>query len=184
MRTLDPQLLLPMRTSHQWHIKIGVALGLAAMLAVALPGMLIWILPPEAVRSSPITWQLLAPSFVLALAAVTVLSLYVSSLCSSGLWALMLSVPAALAVALFVGRLHRTMEGVLQSLVGTPDWRLVDRWAGFLTIAVILVVLRLALSNHRSADRSYWGTAAQVAIAAGAMTAAVAIAGLAGALSR
>jgi hypothetical protein len=49
---------------------------------------------------------------------------------------------------------------------------------------MIAFVLRLALANHRSADRSRWRIAGQAGIVAGAITVAVTLVGLAGALGR
>ena len=55
---------------------------------------------------------------------------------------------------------------------------------GILVLAVMAVVLRLASANHGSADHGRWRIATQVAIVAAAMTAAVALVGIAGVLAR
>jgi hypothetical protein len=182
LRTIDAQLLLPMPTSRQWLIKIGVVLGLTFLLAIVLPAALAVAFPPER-----IVWARniqAGVSGILGVMALATLSLYVSTLCSSGLWALLLSVPAAFAGAAFVLKLADVMHGVLFSLDGRPDWSIV-RWAtAIVTVPVIALVLRLALTNHRSADRSRMRIAAQVAGAAAAAVVAVTLIGVAGALSR
>jgi ABC-type transport system involved in multi-copper enzyme maturation permease subunit len=183
-RTLDSQLLLPMGSSRQWHIKVMVVLGLTSALALGLPATLFRLLPVDPQIASQAARQLYAPGTVIVLAALTVLSLYVSTLCSSGMWALILSLPAAALMTVLVLTLGDTMGGILNSLGRPPDWPVVQRTAAVLALAVMAVVLRLALTNHRSADRSPWRTVTQVGILAGAVVGAVTLVGLAGALSR
>ena len=155
-RTLDSQLLLPMRSSRQWLVKTAAVLGLAFVLALAVPAALISVLPPNPLAGPRVVRQLFAPSTVIMVTGLTVLSLYVSTLCSSGLWALLLSVPAAFGVFVFVMKLGDLMEGALYSLGHRPDAQVMERSAGLLTAVMIALVLRLALANHRSADRSRW----------------------------
>ena len=132
-RTLEAQLVLPMRSSWQWQVKTAVMLGLTFVLAVAVPITLISILPPDPLAAPRLARQLLAPSSLLMLAALTVVSLYVSTLCSSGLWALMLSVPTAFGVFVFVMRLNDLMRGILYSLALRPDWQVVEWLGGLLS---------------------------------------------------
>jgi hypothetical protein len=183
-RTLDAQLLLPMRSSRQWHLKTAVVLSLTFVLALAVPAALISMLPPDPPTGHRVARQLFAPSTVIVLAALAIVSLYVSTLCSNALWALMLSVPVAFGVFVFVIKLGGLMQGILYSAARRPDWQVVERSAALLVVVVIAVVLRLARSNHRSAERGPWRTATQAGIVAGAITTAVALVGLAGALSR
>lgn len=184
-RTLDAQLLMPVRAAWQWQIKIAVALGLTFALALALPAALIWILPSQDPQvAARLHRQMFAPSIVLILASLTCLSLYVSTLCSSGLWALLLTVPATFAVAVFIMELGRQLESVMYSRGVRPDGRAME-WAGAgLAIAVIALVLRLGLSNHRSADRDPRRTVLQIGAVAVAITAAVTLAGVAGIVGR
>ena len=110
--------------------------------------------------------------FVVILAAVVSGSLYVSSLCSSGLRALLLSLPA-LSVGYFLTEALRMLGPVL--LPWTWRW-LPTRWLyssvamfparfgllgtlmPYLRVAWVLVlaalVITLALANHRTVDRS------------------------------
>ena len=183
MRTLDAQLLLPVSVARQWLIKAGTALGLTLLLALAVPVATIALLPPE-----PLPWRMLDPLFaistILMLLSVTALSLYVSSVSSSGLWALVLSIPSAFATALFLMLLGAGLETFLYSLEDRPNWRAMEPAGGILVLAVMAVVLRLASANHGSADHGRWRIATQVAIVAAAMTAAVALVGIAGVLAR
>jgi hypothetical protein len=184
MRTLDANLLLPISAARQWQIKAGTALVLTLLLAFALPVATLALLPLEPAAGVRVNHPLLAIKTNLALLSLTALSLYVSSLCASGLWALVLSIPSAFAVVLFLIKLGDAVEAVLYSLDGRPNWRVMEGAGAILVFAVIAVVLRLASANHRSADHGRGRIAAQVAIAAAAMTAAVALAGLAGTLTR
>ena len=98
MGTLEWQSLLPMATSKQWAVKVGVVLSLALVLALGLPMLLADVeqLLPPGLRLEP-----LGP-LMLAVIVLTTGGLYVSSLCGSGLWALLMSLPAMLAVIVFV----------------------------------------------------------------------------------
>ena len=183
-RTLESQLLLPMRSSRQWLVKSAVVLGLAFVLALGVPAVLISMLPPDPLAGPRIARQLFAPGTAIVLASLTVVSLYVSTLCSSGLWALMLSVPSAFGVFVFVMKLGDLMQGVFYPFARRPDWQVVERSAALLAAVVIALVLRLALSNHQSSARGVWRTAGQAGIVAGAIAVAVTLVGLAGALSR
>ena len=184
MRTLDTQLLVPMSGRRQWLIKSGTALGLTLLLAFAVPAATMALLPFDPALAGRLNHPLLAIATTLALLSLTALSLYVSSLCSSGLWALVLSIPSAFAAALFFMTLGDAVQGTVYSLAGPPNWRVMDRAGGILVCAVIAVVLRFASANHRSADHGPWRIAAQVAVTAAAMTAAAALTGLAGVLTR
>jgi hypothetical protein len=159
MGTLDSQVLLPMASSQQWSVKVGVVLGLSMMLALALPQLLTGghsLLPSEA-RSMLSAWLLTAIPIVL----LTVGGLYVSSLCSSGLWALLMSLPALWGAVLLVWLLTDPMERVAFLIVWRLEPYMIPHSAGDDAVVVVLllgagvlaVVLRLALANYRSADR-------------------------------
>jgi hypothetical protein len=184
LRTLDAQLLLPMGASRQWLIKSATVLGLALVLAILLPAALAAVFPPE-----PIVWartlkSMVAIRSVVTVLAMTVIGLYVSTLCSSGVWALMLSVPAGFAVAGFVMKLGLFVQRSLYRLDVPPDWRVVNWSAVLVTIGVLALVLRLAFDNHRRVDRSRWRIAGQIAIVAAVMVVGATLVGIAGALSR
>jgi hypothetical protein len=82
----------------QWAVKAGVAAGVAVVLSLALPTLLFYT------SSSPEIHGALSTSFTLAeigcvVVLATVVSLYVSSLCTSGLRALIVSLPVVLGIA-------------------------------------------------------------------------------------
>ena len=170
--TLEWQLLLPMATSKQWAAKVGVALGLALPLAIGLPLMLACVSAtvdmgfPMVVRRFGV-FSVVLPQVTLLVILITASSLYVSSLCSSGLRALLMSLLALLGAALFTGtvveqlrpsvlgfalRLLRGIAGRGRVIGGTHlmpfDGVLALFLAGFLA-----VVLQFGLTNHRSSDR-------------------------------
>jgi hypothetical protein len=184
LRTLDGQLLLPMRASRQWGIKVAIVLGLTFVLALALPAGLAALFPPERVLWARTLTSMVALSSILAILSVAAVSLYVSTLCSSALWALLLAIPSAFGTALFVLKLGAVAEGSLRRFGVRPDGGLVGWSTALATIAVIALVLRLALANHRHADRSRWRIAAQLAIAGGSALTATAIVAAIGALTR
>ena len=167
MGTLEWQVTQPISTSTQWWIKVGVVLGLSMALALGLPMLLMKLGDLTSVAGTgPFMrrdWWVV--TFVMLLASG---SLYVSSLSSTALWALVMSVPATVAVATFLQFLWFRVGSETFSIarrlavqltaprsLGSPDtplwvfnaltWLFV---AGFIAIA-----LRFALENHRSADR-------------------------------
>lgn len=164
--TLDWQLLLPMSAARQWAVKVISAVTLMLLLTALLPMALVWLLPPG--PREPSHWTMHVPplSIVLGLVCLTT-SLYVSSLVSSGLRALVTAVPALFAAITFT------------RLIGTPSqppWRMVAGMSSNDRLAVLLVVLSgllavvawFALMNHRTADRGWRRLAIQVGcIAAG-----------------
>lgn len=184
LQTLDAQLLMPMAASRQWMVKMAVVAGLTVTLALVLPTILVGLLPPErSVWPRNFPWTL-AGLRVLQLLSVATLSVFVSTLCSSGLWALLVSIPAAFAWTMFVLTMGRVVEGFLHRLGGRPDWSVVGWAIALATIGMMGLTLRLALGNHRSADRSRRHIPVQVATLAFATIAALAFVGVVGALSR
>lgn len=178
LRTIDAQLLLPMRTSGQWLVKVSVVFGLTLVLAIVLPTALTTVFPLERIG-----WTVAAHG-VLGLMALASMSLYVSTLCASGLWALVASMSAAFGTATFVIKLGEVVQGRLSSLDAQPDWSVVRWAAAAAVIAVTGSVLNFALANHRSADRSRARLASQVAIMGAATIAAAVVVLVVGMLSR
>ncbi len=87
MGTFAWQQLLPFPAWHQWLVKTAVVLGVSLSLAFVLPVLL---------ARGDLAFN---PAHAGAVVALTIGSLFVSSLCGSGLQALALSVPALLAIA-------------------------------------------------------------------------------------
>ena len=162
LRTLEPQLLLPIASSRQWLVKAGVVLGIAFALAVILPGALILLVQSRRVAFTPLP--------VLALTALVLASssLYISSVATSGVRALAVSAPfvaSGLFLLLWSERVTRgVLEGRFQlTAVGGfyGDLATVTLCAGF-----IVLMLRYAHLNHRSGEHSIRRIFSQVAYAA------------------
>ncbi len=165
--TLEWQILMPIAASKQFAVKAGVAVSLAIVLGLCLPTGLFHL--TRLVRSHGPAWPFgtaLGPIAVITL--LTSGSLYVSSLCRSGLWALVMSVPAALGAWIF---LNVTMD-----LFGI-SWLAPTRIPTVLTLllitGVIAILLRFAFTNHRSADRPAGRVWKQIILLAAFVTAAV-----------
>jgi hypothetical protein len=145
--TLESQLLLPMASSTQWLVKVVITLGLALLLAVGLPALLV-ASRGRAIRINE--W------YVCAILILTVTSLYVSSLCSTGIRALLLSVLAAfLVLPVFVQFTH----GV----------RHLTTWRAIMLSAFLALVLWFGLENQRTSERSAWRIARQVFVMVGCL---------------
>ena len=159
--TLQTQLLLPMAASKQWAVKVGVVFGSAMVLGVGLPTLLLLLGRSVRVNVTPLTeWE---PA-IIAVMLLASGSLYISSLCRSGLWALVMSLPAVVGSALFLQlsfewlanptyfAVRRFTDGA--TLTARPFYFLPPRALSLLLIGgVIAIALRLAFINHRSADR-------------------------------
>jgi hypothetical protein len=116
-------------------------------------------------------------------AVITASSLYVSSMCRSGVRALVLSLPVAVAVLLFVQALTTTLMRVMfdPNLFGRLHVLSGASWAIAPAIEAGLVGLLLwfAFVNHRSADQSARRVALQVASLAAFVTVGIALSFLA-----
>ena len=167
--TIEWQMLLPLPMWKQWAVKTATVAGLALVLGVGLPALLMWINP--ALGDMRINaW--LGFSVVL----IAALGLYVSSLSTSGVRALLLSLPVGCAVVLFaafVGEGVGWAGGLVYSrgisplraapptdhlalfrtLLSALMWLRPDRLLTLLVIPFIALVLRFALANHRSGER-------------------------------
>lgn len=93
----DGQRLQPAPAWQQWTVKVAMAFGLAILLGVALPLLLVRLAVNGEVGFMRL-WLDLAAVVVLLTAG----SLYISSLSASGVRALAWTLPAGIAVALFV----------------------------------------------------------------------------------
>lgn len=137
--TADWQALLPMSSLRQWQVKAAVAIALALLLSVGLPALLLSISGLEIG---------VGPWYVAEIVMLTVCALYVSSLCSNGVRALVLSLAPAAAATLTVGWLPRTWSSPAPPLV---------------VLAVfVALALYFALQNHRTAERGVRRVAVQV----------------------
>jgi hypothetical protein len=141
--TLEWQTLLPVAAWQQWIVKAGVTLGLALLLAVGLP-LLVAIDGPQ-----------LNPVYLGIILVLVTGSLYVSSLCSSGLRTLTVSGPAILLVFFPLGRFIRPFDALVMS-----------SFEKLLLAGLLVLALRFAFENHRSAERNVTRVGRQVLVMA------------------
>ena len=159
------QLLLPIAVWKQWMVKAGVVLGLAVVLGVGMPAALALLIGSGGDLAVIVrAWQPIGVTVVLLAAG----SLYVSTLCGSGIKAMAASIPFVTAAfgltialtALSRGAISRTSPPRLTA----PD-PLSPAAILLLAYAAAVVVswaLRLGLINHRYEDRSTRGMVLQL----------------------
>ena len=155
---LESQQLLPVPAWQQWFIKAAVAIGLALLLGIGPPALLIVAGGPSAfVRE-----MLPAPHLAaLLIVIVTACGLYVSSLASSGVRALTLVFP-------FVTGLYLTLQfaaSIMRSSRGDAVF--------FGAIPLAALLLFFAGSNHRRVDRNFSRAVLQIGAAAAVAAAGV-----------
>lgn len=155
--TLEWQGLLPIAWWKQWAAKVATVFALSTLLTVALPALLL---------STSRGGVEINRSYLCAMLLLTTAGLYVSSLNSSGMRALVVSIAVSLiafaaALAVTLGRWH----GTPVSLVFL---------AAFVAIGVYF-----ALLNHRSSERDPVRIGLQVTVMAGCLAFATAVATLA-----
>jgi len=176
--TLEWQMLLPMPAWQQWAVKVSVAFGLVLLLGAGLPAVLGYLTPGD---QDLVTngWQQV--SLWLMVVPLTAGSLYVSTLCRSGVEALVLSFPSVVATLLFVRTVGDTIGPLIFRLSYPAGSRpfLSAYEIGLLLLAVggglVALLLWLAFLNHRSADRSVARSSKQVLVIAGYISIGLAV---------
>jgi hypothetical protein len=157
--TLQWQVLLPLATWKQWATKAGVALTLAMLLGFALPSLLasIGLLGGEMPSMAGLAVTVAAFGFV---------GLYVSSFSTSGVRALLASIPVVLGSVIAIrtvtgvalAQVARLLSGVHARspqrqflLVALHSWtpRIIVAFVG----TAIVMLLWFGLVNHRSMER-------------------------------
>jgi hypothetical protein len=150
--TLESQVLLPMPTWKQWAVKAGMVVGVAVLLAVGLPALLGYI--DQSSRGIR-----LGGWYAVTVVSLATLSLYVSSVCTSGLQALLVSAATVVVLPMFLGPfVGGAVDWALRSLLPARQFAvpqsLTVPLALVLTASFIGLVLRFGLVNHRSSERS------------------------------
>jgi hypothetical protein len=176
--TLEWQTLLPVPSWQQWSMKVGVTMALTLLFGIGLPLLLTRVSP--SIDDKTLIAQM--PLMTIALIICVTVSLYVSSISTSGVRALVLAIPAALALFVFV----RVLSGVILLTVPSLGPRglhvvRVRGWSynplGVIALlvlgALLLLVLRFAAINHSLADRSVWRISQQLAWVGGLLTFAI-----------
>jgi hypothetical protein len=160
--TLQWQLLLPMPAWKQWGIKTATAIGLAVLLAGALP-MAVGVLTGQQVvprydsRDKQHLLRIL-PQMLLIVVVLTTAAIYVSSLSTSGIRALVTTVPVFALVVVGEGWLERSPLPRWVHDVATPlrsaapglRQQIVAGLMVLLPLALLAVLLTLAFRNHRA----------------------------------
>jgi hypothetical protein len=155
--TLEWHQLLPMASWKQWMLKCGTAAGLLLVLGIGVPAVVLLV------TGGPIR---LNGWFVVSLVLLIAIAVYVSSLSSSSLRALVVSVAVPLVL-----------------IMATSGLRLVVRWDltrvnVALFGAFVVLLLRLAFDNHRSADRNAPRVYTQLFILLGCLALELVVGGL------
>ncbi len=189
--TLEWQVALPVATSTQWTIKVAVALGLTIALILGLTTLLTSVSPGLPIGAG---LHFIRLPVVCLMVAITTGSLYVSSLCGSGVQALVIATATMPGVALAIQTVLIPLGAAVfqwsSRLAGKPpgpfelwDLRLPTVPALLLLGGFVAVVLRFARANHRSAERGAMRVWMQVVWMAVAAVIGVAVwGGLAGAI--
>jgi hypothetical protein len=161
--TLESQVLLPMAMWKQWAVKAGMALGLVLALGAGLPALLGSLDP-----SADSIHVNAAFAGVMVLSAAT--SLYVSSLCTSGLRALLASVFVLFGIPILLGSVVlppviRLLQPLLPRTALVPLSAAAPLAVGLGT-GLVALLLVFGLVNHRSSERGLarvWPQAAWIA---------------------
>jgi hypothetical protein len=144
---LEWQVLMPMPMARQWAIKAGVVIGLCLVLAIVLPAVLILIsLGAAAVRINV--------PFAVAVMFVAGVGLYVSSVSTNGVKALLVSGPVALSLTVLIPLLGDVVLGLGRLIRPGPLDPFGPGPAVLIAVMVFLLLIRFGLINHRLSDRS------------------------------
>jgi hypothetical protein len=162
--TRDWQLLQPSPAWQQWMVKVGVSFALAFLLGVGLPVVLSQLTSVEDFRAIHVSADL-----AILIVLLTASSIYVSSLSSSGVRAVALSLPIAMAVASFVQMasgairwvtvriaspaMADIVRGAVAPLSGHPA-DVVTLAVRIVSLALVPVLLWFAFVNHTSSERT------------------------------
>lgn len=176
--THEAQLLQPVGAVSQWIAKCAVAFGLALLLGVVVPAVLIALVSPQRGPSAMRT----EISIAVALLAVvlTASSLWISSLTSSGVKAMAWALPVGVGAAVFIQTVQTTVASASAQL-GTPvpaDYTEASVIASrVLPLLVVPALLWFGYLNHRSGERSAVRVISQMAAIALLIVTSIVIAG-------
>jgi len=185
--TLACQLLQPAPAWTQWMVKVGVTFGLALVLGAGLPILLIRLAPHEALRGLPRPGD-----FVVLILLLTAGSIYISSLCCSGVRAMVAALPVGIGVLFYIQ--------VVRAALGWTTSKLAGPWMGHIVSGTVapfsidpgdaaLVATRVlaftlvpllvwfAFVNHRSSERTVRRVVPQVASIAALITMGILLTG-------
>ena len=168
--TLDWQMLLPVGSVTQWAVKAGVVLGLALLLGLGLPALL--------VTSKDFGWMGLRLAY--GIVALAIAGLYVSSTCRSGLWSMLMALSAVLGTMWWLTYLRLRLSVRLDRIFYVGLVRFDNALEPAMATVFLALLLSFAFANHRSADRASRRLWLQALWLGGYLTAATIAAVLAG----
>lgn len=159
---LQWQLLMPVPGWQQWAVKVGTALGLALMMGVALPMVLNSVSPAPDHFEAARLWKRAA----VVITVLTSVSLYISSLTTSGVRAVMLAFPVLTALVAVGQLLHSfwlfgSAGSDFTAAIPLPRPRPLALPSAILMV-LVMVALWLGYENHRSAERGFRRVATQM----------------------
>jgi hypothetical protein len=139
---------MPISTTRQWMVKLAVVFGLCALLAFALPAVLVTLVEGAQFFKANV-------AFVMVVLLFATVATYVSSLSSSGVKALVMA--GAVAVAFL--RLITWLADFVLWAEGSLGFRSTGDVFGpapslLIALTVVVLFLRFGLINHRASDRS------------------------------
>ena len=162
--TLEWQILLPRPAWQQWAVKIAVVCGLGLLLGIGLPALM------GAFKSATeiFEWRT-AVQVASTMLLLTSGSVYLSTLCTSGVGALVISFPIIAATSFLTMTIGNIVGPVVMQYrrahpYSRPYLELDAAVLLLYTIGggLVALLLWLAFLNHRSADRSVAQTSKQV----------------------
>ncbi len=171
--THEWQLLMPISARTQFGVKVGVAFALVGVLSMGIPFALLPVMP-SMVRPLTRDWEAL----VMIVAVLTAACLYVSSISTSGVRALLVALPALFGAQWVILRLDYWIASVFHMRFGPVVYGRVPDWVTvlFVVATVCVPLVLMAYRNHRSGERSRERVALQLvmllAIVAAALVAA------------
>ena len=177
--THEAQLLQPVGAVRQWIAKCAVALGLALLLGVVMPAVLMSVVltqrEPGAMRTE------ISVTIALLAVVLTASSLWVSSMTTSGVKAMAWALPVGVGAAVFIQAVRTTVASA-SSRLGTPvpaDYAEASLIASrVLPLIVVPALLWFGFVNHRSGERSVSRVLSQIGAVALLIAASIVIAGV------
>lgn len=145
--TLEWQLLQPVPSWQQWIVKAAVSFALALLFGAQLPALLL--------RLTGATDIQFVRDLALPVVLLTAGTLYISSLATSGVRAMLWSLPAGVGTALLFQAADRVIRRGTFDAVGfaSHSTQLSALLPYGVALTATLLLLRLAFVNHTSADR-------------------------------
>lgn len=163
--THEWQLMLPLPSWQQWAIKAGTAMVVALLLGLCLPLLLQRVGPAPLPWGSRTALASVSAPLTVTIVSLTACGLYLSSLTTSGVRALVLALPVIAGWSIFTWGLGWGLARLVRLFDLSIRYRH-DPYPSVIAILAGLVALLLyfAFVNHRTPDRSPARVAAQIGV--------------------